>query len=124
MLLSATLGTIVDQQRRLIVTMREAQAQLATAAAADERRRIAHELHDLVGHSFSVVLLHLSGARHLMGTGPERAEAALRQAEQVGRKSMDDLRRRAGRAATCSAEGDLDAVLRSVWSSTAWTEKR
>ena len=88
-----------------------------------------------------------------MGTGPERAEAALRQAEQVGRKSMDDLRaslallgsandsyepvgdlaalgglvdgvRRAGRAATYSAEGDLDAVLRSVWSSTAWTEKR
>jgi len=85
------------------------------------------------------VLLHLSGARHLMGTDPERAEAALRQAEEVGRKSMDDLRaslallgsandsyepvrdlvalgglvdgvRRAGLDATYSAEGDLDAV--------------
>jgi len=41
LLLSATLGTIVGQQRRLIATMRETQAQLATAAAADERRRIA-----------------------------------------------------------------------------------
>jgi len=139
LLLSATLGTIVGQQRRLIAVMRNSQAQLATAAAADERRRIARELHDLVGHSFSVVLLHLSGARHLMGTDPERAEAALRQAEEVGRKSMDDLRaslallgsandsyepvrdlvalgglvdgvRRAGLAATYSAEGDLDAV--------------
>ena len=139
LLLSATLGTIVGQQRRLIAALRDAQAQLATAAAADERRRIARELHDLVGHSFSVVLLHLSGARHLMGTDPERAEAALRQAEEVGRKSMDDLRaslallgsandsyepvgdlaalgglvdgvRRAGLDATYSAEGDLDAV--------------
>jgi signal transduction histidine kinase len=139
LVLSATLGTIVGEQRRLIVAMREAQAQLATAAAADERRRIARELHDLVGHSFSVVLLHLSGARHLMGTDPERAEAALRQAEEVGRKSMDDLRaslallgsasdsyepvgdlaalgglvdgmRRAGLDATYSVEGELDDV--------------
>ena len=139
LLLSATLGTIIGQQRRLIATMREAQAHLATAAAADERRRIARELHDLVGHSFSVVLLHLSGARHLMVTDPERAEAALRQAEEVGRKSMDDLRlslallgsandtyepvgdlaalgglvdgvRRAGLDVTFSADGDLDAV--------------
>ena len=92
LLLSATLGTIVGQQRRLIVTMREAQSNLAAAAAADERHRIARDLHDVVGHSFSVVLLHLAGARHLMNTDPARAEAALRQAEDVGRRSMDDLR--------------------------------
>ncbi len=92
LLLSATLGTIVGQQRRLIATMREAHANLAAAAAADERHRIARDLHDIVGHSFSVVMLHLAGARHLMGTDPARAEAALRQAEEVGRRSMDDLR--------------------------------
>jgi signal transduction histidine kinase len=92
LLLSATLGTIVGQQRRLITTMREAQANLATAAAADERHRIARDLHDIVGHSFSVVLLHLAGARHVMRTDPAGAEAALRQAEDVGRRGMDDLR--------------------------------
>lgn len=92
LLLSATFGTVAGQQRRLIVSMREAQANLAAAAAADERHRIGRDLHDMVGHSFSVVLLHLAGARHLMGTDPERAEAALRQAEDVGRRSMDDLR--------------------------------
>lgn len=92
LLLSATGGTIVGQQRRLIGTMRDAQANLAAAAAADERNRIARDLHDVVGHSFSVVLLHLAGARHLMSTDPDRAETALRQAEEVGRRSMDDLR--------------------------------
>lgn len=92
LLLSATLGTVVGQQRRLILTMREAQANLATAAAAEERHRIARDLHDIVGHSFSVVLLHLAGARHLMSTDHDRAEAALRQAEDVGRRSMNDLR--------------------------------
>ncbi|MFN3215151.1 MAG: sensor histidine kinase [Acidimicrobiales bacterium] len=92
LLLSATLGTIVGQQRRLIVTMRDAQVSLAAAAAADERHRIARDLHDIVGHSFSVVLLHLAGARHLMNTDHARAEAALRQAEEVGRQSMNDLR--------------------------------
>jgi signal transduction histidine kinase len=92
LLLSATGGTIVGQQRRLVTTMREAQVTLAAAAAADERHRIAGEVHDLVGHSFSVVLLHLAGARHLMGTDPQRAEDALRLAEEVGRQSMNDLR--------------------------------
>ena len=92
LLLSATGGTIVGQQRQLVATMREAQAGLAAAAAADERQRIARDLHDVVGHSFSVVLLHLAGARHLLGVDPERAEAALREAEEVGRQSMNDLR--------------------------------
>lgn len=92
LLLSATGGTIVGQQRQLVASMHDAQASLAAAAAADERQRIARDLHDMVGHSFSVVLLHLAGARHLMATDPTRAEAALRQAEDVGRESMNDLR--------------------------------
>lgn len=50
------------------------------------------DLHDLVGHSFSVVLLHLSGARMHLTTSPGEAAAALRQAEAVGRTGMDALR--------------------------------
>ncbi len=118
LLLSATGGTIVGQQRRLVATMREAQATLAAAAAADERHRIAGEVHDLVGHSFSVVLLHLAGARHLMGTDQRRAEEALRLAEDVGRQSMNDLRAslallRSGDRSTAPVDG-LDALPRLV----------
>lgn len=118
LLLSATGGTIVGQQRRLVATMREAQATLAAAAAADERHKIAGEVHDLVGHSFSVVLLHLAGARHLMGTDPARAEDALRLAEDVGRQSMNDLRAslallRSGEHSNAPVDG-LDALPRLV----------
>ncbi|MGI5151594.1 sensor histidine kinase [Plantactinospora sp. CA-294935] len=60
--------------------------------AAEDRRRIARDLHDLVGHSFSVVLLHPSGARMILTSSPTEAAEALRQAEVVGRKGMDELR--------------------------------
>lgn len=114
LLLSATGGTIAGQQRRLIATLREAQTNLAAAAAAEERQHIARDLHDIVGHSFSVVLLHLAGARHLMATDPVAAEAALRQAEEVGRRSMDDLRASLALLRTnddsYSPTGDLSAL--------------
>ena len=90
--LSAAMGRILGQQRELIAELEAQQAQLATAAVNDERRRIARELHDVVGHSFSVVLLHLTGARGLVHSDPDRAEAALADAEEFGRTSMNDLR--------------------------------
>ncbi|MEO3928468.1 histidine kinase [Micromonosporaceae bacterium B7E4] len=68
---------------------------MAETAVAEDRQRIARDLHDLVGHSSSVVLLHLSGARMILtSTPPQVAQAAeaLRQAEDVGRKGMDKLR--------------------------------
>lgn len=92
LLLSATFGAMLRRQRELITRLETTQQQLADAAAAEERSRIAHELHDVVGHSFSVVLLHLSGARRKLDSDPERARQALAEAESVGRRSMDDLR--------------------------------
>ncbi|MEM9516912.1 MAG: histidine kinase [Actinomycetota bacterium] len=92
LLLSAAFGAVLRRQRELITRLETTQQQLADAAAAEERSRIAHELHDVVGHSFSVVLLHLSGARRKLDSDPERAREALAEAESVGRKSMDDLR--------------------------------
>ncbi len=92
LLLSAVFGALLRRQRELIQRLEATQRQLADAAAAEERSRIAHELHDVVGHSFSVVLLHLSGARRTLDSDPERARQALAEAEAVGRRSMNDLR--------------------------------
>ncbi len=92
LLLSAVFGALLRRQRELIQRLEATQRQLADAAAAEERSRIAHELHDVVGHSFSVVLLHITGARRTLDSDPERARQALAEAEAVGRRSMDDLR--------------------------------
>jgi signal transduction histidine kinase len=85
-------GHVVGRQWALIDELNRTRTKLAETAVAEDRQRIARDLHDLVGHSFSVVLLHLSGARMILNSSPAEAEEALRQAEAVGRKGMDELR--------------------------------
>jgi len=85
-------GHVVARQFALIDELERTRNRLADIAVTEDRQRIARDLHDLVGHSFSVVLLHLSGARLLIPSSPAEAEQALRQAEAVGRAGMDELR--------------------------------
>ncbi len=85
-------GLIIGRLWELVDALEQSRAQLAESAARQERTRIARELHDLVGHNFSVVLLHLAGARSILRRSPDEAEEALRKAEEVGREGMDDLR--------------------------------
>ena len=83
-------------QQRLLAELRAAQADLARQAAAEERRRIAREVHDVVAHSLAVTMLHLTGARHVLSRDPVKAAEALAQAEQLGRQSLADIRRTVG----------------------------
>ena len=66
MLIGWGFGHVVGQQWALIDELERTRTKLAETAVAEDRQRIARDLHDLVGHSFSVVLLHLSGARMIL----------------------------------------------------------
>jgi signal transduction histidine kinase len=66
---------------------------LARQALFAERRRIARDVHDFVGHGLAAVMLQVTSARHVLRRDPESAEEALRAAEEVGRRSMQELRR-------------------------------
>jgi signal transduction histidine kinase len=90
------LATALATLQRLIVELRAAQADLATQAAAEERRRIAREVHDVIAHTLAVTMLHLTGARHILRRDPERASEALAEAERLGRQSLADIRRTVG----------------------------
>ncbi|MCT2585693.1 sensor histidine kinase [Actinophytocola gossypii] len=92
LLIGWVFGHGVGQQWALIDELERTRTKLAETAVAEDRQRIARDLHDLVGHSFSVVLLHLAGARMNLTSSPAEAADALRQAETVGRRGMDELR--------------------------------
>jgi signal transduction histidine kinase len=85
-----------EQMRRfraLVAELSATRERLAEQAVHLERRRIAAELHDLVGHSLGVLLLHVTGARRRLRDDPVAAEEALRQAEAIGRAGLAEVRR-------------------------------
>jgi signal transduction histidine kinase len=68
----------------------------ARAAVAEERARIARELHDVVGHSVSVMTVQASGVRRLLRPDQEREREALLIVEQTGREALAEMRRLVG----------------------------
>jgi signal transduction histidine kinase len=90
------MGRNLRRQRMLIEQLEAAREALAEQAVAEERRRIARDLHDLAGHTLAAVLLHVTGARHVLRRDLDEAERALVQAETVGRSSLDQIRATVG----------------------------
>jgi len=72
---------------------REAQAKVAVAA---ERARIARELHDVVAHNVSVMVVQADGAAYVLDTAPEQAKKALETISSTGRQALAEMRRLLG----------------------------
>jgi signal transduction histidine kinase len=64
----------------------------ARRAAGDEQARIARELHDVIAHSVSVIVVQASAAEDVFDSRPDQARAALRSIEQAGRDALRELR--------------------------------
>jgi signal transduction histidine kinase len=86
-------GRAVARQERLVNELEGTRRQLAEQALLAERRRIARDVHDFVGHGLAAVMLQVTSARHVLRRDADAAEDALRSAEEVGRRSMHELRR-------------------------------
>jgi signal transduction histidine kinase len=72
---------------------REAQSKVAVAA---ERARIARELHDVVAHNVSVMVVQADGAAYVLDTAPEQARKALATISGTGRQALAEMRRLLG----------------------------
>ena len=97
-LLGYVVGCMLWWQTRALVAERSERSSESLRATLAERQRIAHEIHDLVAHSLSVTLLHVTGARRALQQDADIPEAidALEDAERIGGQAMADIRRTVG----------------------------
>jgi signal transduction histidine kinase len=86
-------GRAARRQGELVAQLEATRRELAEQALLGERRRIARDVHDFVGHGLAAVMLQVTSARHVLHRDPAAVEEALSSAEDVGRRSMRELRR-------------------------------
>jgi signal transduction histidine kinase len=86
----------VDEAKQRAARAEREREERARAAVSEERARIARELHDVVGHSVSVMTVQASAVRRLLRPDQERERDALLIVEQTGREALAEMRRMVG----------------------------
>jgi signal transduction histidine kinase len=94
--LTVAFSLLIRHDRDLLRRLRQAQAGLAEQARAQERNRIARELHDVIGHTLTISLLHVQSARLAVEHDPADAGHALAEAERLGRECLAEVRTTVG----------------------------
>jgi len=84
---------VLRERAALSAARQEAEARRATIA---ERLRIARELHDIIAHHLTVVVIQAQGAQRTLKRDPAMASAAMRDVEQTGRTALEEMRRMLG----------------------------
>ena len=90
--LAGMLAYSAERRNTLVYRLRETRAELARAAVAQERLRISRDLHDLLGHSLSLIALKAELAGRLIGTDDRRASREIADLETVARRSLTEVR--------------------------------
>jgi signal transduction histidine kinase len=126
--LATAFSVLIRRDRDLLRQLRQAQAGLAERARAQERNRIARELHDVIGHTLTVSLLHVQSARLAVEHDPADAARALAEAERLGRQCLAEVRTTVGmlreddaadRTAPLPGAGGLPALVKQFRSAGA-----
>jgi signal transduction histidine kinase len=109
MVIAWSVGYIVKQRRRYAVGL---QVEAASKAVAEERLRIARELHDVVAHSMSVIAVQAGYGQYVIDSHPADASAALGAIQTTSREALDEMRRMLGalRAADAPSPAAQDAA--------------
>jgi two-component system sensor histidine kinase DesK len=88
----------------------EARAELARTAVAAERERFARDLHDLLGHSLSVIAIKAELAGRLLPASPDRAASEVADVESVARTALGEVRQAVSGYGRPTLEGELEGA--------------
>lgn len=77
---------------RLVHSMRESSVVMSEMSALEERNRIAHQMHDVVGHTLTTSIVQLEAGKLLINKDIEKAKKMIATAEELVRKGLDDIR--------------------------------
>ncbi len=82
----------MNQQIRAVRELRQAQGEIARLAVVEERARFSRDMHDVLGHSLTVVTVKSELARRLVKLDPDAAESEIADIERLSRSALADLR--------------------------------
>ena len=85
-------NTFFAERNRMNRKLRKANEEIEQLAKVAERERIARDLHDVLGHTLSVITLKSELAGKLMDRDPDRAGKEIREVEQISRQALSDVR--------------------------------
>ncbi len=85
-------NTFFAERNRMNRKLRKANEEIENLAKVAERERIARDLHDVLGHTLSVITLKSELAGKLIDRDPERAGKEIREVEEISRKALSDVR--------------------------------
>jgi two-component system sensor histidine kinase DesK len=85
-------GVLEIQRGRHVADLRHARAEVEALARIAERDRIARDLHDLLGHSLSIIALKSELAQRLLGKDPDRVRTELVEVQAVARQALAEVR--------------------------------
>jgi two-component system, NarL family, sensor histidine kinase DesK len=91
-LLTLLASTAFTRLLETVAELRRTRAELARAAVTEERERFSRDLHDLLGHTLSVMVVKAQAVRRLAATDPEAAAEHAADIERVGRTALLDVR--------------------------------
>jgi two-component system sensor histidine kinase DesK len=91
-LLTVLASTAFTRLLETVAELRRTRAELARVAVAEERERFSRDLHDLLGHTLSVMVVKAQAVRRLASVDPDAAAAHAADIERVGRSALLDVR--------------------------------
>jgi signal transduction histidine kinase len=105
---------LLDENRRQNQLLEEYAKQIEKITLLEERNRLARDLHDTIGHTYTSVIMGLDASSYLIGTAPDKAKEQVELLSNVMRKSLGEIRSHIHQISPSGEREDLSSQLKKI----------